>query len=288
MKTKTTKLTLTILICALHPETNQVKALERLEPRKNPPRVVESLDKKIAPYGMENDFVLEEAGSMSESANPFWWLNSGGYFTVNNGYGRSIWKELDSNDRWYKAYAKANPLDTERGSRPQNIFRLIAKKSGLHIKQEAHFVVMDYFESASPNRAGHNGIHLFSRYSNGNNTYYSGIRVDGRAVIKKKAKGVYYTLAQSKVIGGDFDRKLNPSLLPARSIIGLRSQVRERPDGSVRLSLELDIGGNEKWQEAVTVVDDGKFGGPPLTRGFGGIRTDFMDILVFGYKLQVW
>ena len=87
-------------------------------------------------YGLNQNISLQETGSASQSANIKWWLNSGGYFNVVNGIGKTIMGMLPVNDVWRTTYASSNPVDTDNGYHPQNIFRLVATGSWKNLSQE--------------------------------------------------------------------------------------------------------------------------------------------------------
>ncbi len=230
-------------------------------------------------YGLFGDRIVEEAGSMGESKDNEWWVNSGGYFFAEGGIGRTIQGELSPTNRWFKAYARANPLDTDGGSHPQNIFRLLTKKKMANSVTEACFKINSYYKSKSPNRDSHNGFLFFGRYKDGDTTYYSGLRVDGNAVVKKKLNGVYYTLVEKKIFPGTFNRETSPNLLPTGKWMGLRVIVRNDERGSARIAVFLDRENNGKWSKEIDVFDEGDFGERPIQgKGYGGIRTDFMDV----------
>lgn len=231
---------------------------------------------------------LEEAGSMSESSSPDYWVNSGGYMTVAGGWGGTIQGSLPEGDYWRQLYADDNPEDTDGGYYPQNIFRLVTRSSWLDVRQEATFMVTGDNLSESPNRDCHNGLLLFSRYLDSDNLYYAGIRVDGYAVIKKKMHGDYYTMAYNKVLQGSYNRGSNPSLIPKDTPIALRAETTDQLDGSVQIKLYSDIGGTGNWTLVAQAVDSGSgTGGTPINSpGFAGIRTDFMDVLFDNYSID--
>ncbi len=229
-------------------------------------------------YGLNANRIITEADSMSASADSDWWLSSGAYFYVNNGVGKSITGSLPSNDPWRILYNSTNPVDTDNGYHPQNIFRLVTKSSNQNESQQAYFNVSKYWLSSSPNRNASNGIFFFNRYVDQNNVYYTGIRVDGQAVIKKKENGAYYTLALNKVYSGNYNQNSNPNLIPLNTWIGLRSVVTNQPDGSVLIQVYIDKNNTGNWVLAVQTTDNGSQGGSPMTNtGYGGVRTDFMD-----------
>jgi hypothetical protein len=55
----------------------------------------------------------------------------------------------------------------------------------------------------------------------------------------------------------------------------------------VEIRLYVDIGNTGNWKLAVTAVDDGlSYGGDAIRdAGYGGIRTDFMDVSFESYRI---
>jgi hypothetical protein len=237
-------------------------------------------------YSFDANGHLQEASSMSLSSSPYWWLNSGGYFYT-GGIGETVHNSLPANDYWRLLYASTNPLDTDNGYRPQNIFRLVTRSKWGNARQQVYFRICKDNLSASPNRAASNGVLLFNRYKDGNNLYYTGVRVDGYAVIKKKIAGKYYTIATKKIFpGGIWSRTSNPSLLPKNVWMGLTSEILNNANGSVRIRFHVNQG-NGVWALVFDSVDDGRYGGAPFTQaGYAGLRTDFMDVDFDHYLLK--
>lgn len=228
---------------------------------------------------------LVEAGSAIESTSRYWWLNSGGYLNIKNGRGHTVQGSLPAGDPWRILYAQTNPVDTDNGLHPQNIFRLVTQSKWQTAAQEAFFVINKDNLSSSANRYESNGILLFNRYQDSQNLYYTGIRVDGAAVIKKKQNGKYTTLAYiPSVYPGIYNRTTNPNLLPKNKWIGLRSEVKNNPEGSVKITLYVDKGWTGRWQKVAEVTDGWANGTPITNAGFGGIRTDFMDVMFDNYR----
>jgi hypothetical protein len=62
--------------------------------------------------------------------------------------------------------------------------------------------------------------------------------VDGTVVIKKKWRGTYYPMGQTRVVTGIYDRWNRPNLLPPNRWIGIKSRVY---DGSGGVHIELSI-----------------------------------------------
>jgi len=216
--------------------------------------------------------VLQEAGSMAESSNPDFWLNSGGEFFFTSGFGHTVEGELPADNPWHQAYAQSSPVDTDGGSHPQNLFRLINRGTFRNFSQETTFTIQRLNLSRSPNRNQSNGVLLFEHYRDSDNLYYAGVRVDGAAVVKKKIHGVYHTLGLVPVYPGAYDRNRNPNLLPVGRAVTIHTDTRSNGDGSVEITLLVD--GNPTIQ-----VRDGGVGGAPIAEAsFAGIRTDFMDV----------
>jgi hypothetical protein len=230
---------------------------------------------------------IEETGSMAESASPDWWVNSGGRFCRGSGSGATIEGSLPANDRWRTLYASSNPVDTDDGYHPQNIFRFVTKALWQDVQQTAYFRIRALDMSASSNRNASNGVLFFHRYQDGYNLYYAGIRVDGAAVIKKKINGTYYTMAYRSGVypGGPYNASSNPNLIPTDRWIGLRTVI-DGNASTVTIRLELDDSAlGTGWTPIVEAEDSGQYGGPPITAtGHAGIRTDFMDVEFQGYE----
>ena len=236
----------------------------------------------------QNNFLLEESGSMEESQSSEWWLNSGGKVFIEGNSIKTIRGELPANDRWRIEYASTNPSDTDNGYHPQNIFRLVTRDKWQNFSQQVYFKINKDNLSKSINRGGWSGVFLFNRYQDGNNLYYTGVRVDGALVIKKKINGTYYTMAYKKVYPGIYNRNNKPSLLPHNSWLGLKSEVETSPSGSVSIKLYLDKDGTGNWDPVLEAVDRKEtYGGNSIINpGFAGLRTDFMDVEFENYNIK--
>lgn len=231
-------------------------------------------------YAFSKDGKLEEVGSMSQSNSPYWWLSSGAYMYLKSGIGKTIQGDLPRFDKWRLIFSASNSGETDNGYHPQNIFRMPTRNKWQNFRQEIYFKINKDNLSASPNRNASNGLLLFNRYQDGNNLYYTGIRVDGAAVIKKKINGAYYTMAYKPFFGTGYNRDTNFNLLPKNVWIGLRSEVKTNTDGTVNIKVYVDNGKTGDWVLAAEATDDGKSSGGAaiLNEGYAGIRTDFMDV----------
>ncbi len=232
---------------------------------------------------------IEEVGSASSSSNPKWWLNSGGRLAIKSGAGSTILGDLPSTDRWFTEYLSSNPEDTDGGLHPQNIFRLVQREKWKNFTQEVYFKISKINQSSSPNRNASNGVLLFNRYQTGDHLYYAGLRVDGAVVIKKKFKGTYYTLATKKIFTNSvYNLQLNPNLIPLNTWIGIKTEVKNLPDGTVSVKLFIDQGKTGTWTESLSTIDKtGSNGSNVLSaEGYAGIRTDFMDVLFDDYLIK--
>lgn len=239
-------------------------------------------------YNFNSAGTLIESGSDITSSSAYWWLNSGAKMIIKDGHGMTVQGELLATDPWRVLYNKNNPTDTDNGYHPQNIFRLLTRSKWQNMRQEAFFKINKDNLSSSSNRNASNGLLFFNRYLNSQSLYYTGVRVDGSAVIKKKLNGTYYTLAQVKgIYPGTYDRNSSPDLLPKNKWIGLRSEVTNESGGKVRIKLYLDKGWTGSWQLVAEAVDDGaKYGKAITDSGYAGVRTDFVDAEFENYRLQ--
>jgi len=239
-------------------------------------------------YEFRIDGIVQETGNLNISSSPYWWVNSGGQMILQNGVGKTIQGDLPLISVWRNTYNVNNPVDTDNGTHPQNIFRLITRTHWLNAEEESRFKINHYNLSASPNREGHNGILLLSRYTDSDNLYYAGIRVDGNAIIKKKKNGTYYTLASRKIFNGTYNRSSNPNLLPTQQWMGLRVKTKNNVNGTVTIQLSIDRNNTNTWEMIAEATDDGRsFGGAALTgSGYGGIRSDFMDLEFDNFRLK--
>jgi len=233
--------------------------------------------------------LLNEASDMSKSDNRTWWLNSGGKVFIEGNSIKTIQGDLPEDDSWRKKYSESNPTETDNGYHPQNIFRLVTRQKYKNFTQTTHFKVNGYILSDDVHRSASNGVLFFHRYQNGDNLYYAGLRVDGNAVIKKKTKGVYYTMVYQPVFQEPkYDRENNPNLMPINTWVRIRSEIEDLDSKRVSVKLYMDKDGSGTWQLVVEAIDDGKsYGGKAiLTEGYGGIRTDFMDVEFEDYKIE--
>lgn len=239
-------------------------------------------------YTFNTDGILDEIGKIDNSSSSYFWLSSGGQLILKDGTGRTIHGELGPLNKWRLAYAVSNPVDTNDGYHPQNIFRLVTRSKWQNFSQEISFNIVKSNISASRNRNASNGVFFFSRYQDSQNVYYSGIRVDGEAVIKKKVGGSYHTLVSQPFYVSDapYNRDTNSNLIPSQKWIGLRSEIRTNADNTVSIKLFVDKDKTGNWVLAAEVMDNGSSGGLPfLSEGYAGIRADFMDMEFDNYKI---
>jgi len=232
-------------------------------------------------YQFMVDGTLAEAGSMGESSSPYWWLSSGGYLVLDGGKGMTNQGSLPNGNEWRTAYNSSNSLDTDGGTHPQNIFRLVSRSTWDNVRTDASYkIVKDNF-SSSPNRNQSNGLLQMLRYKDQYNLYYAGIRVDGKAVIKKKKNGTYTTLAEKQIFPGTYSISGNVNLLPHGSWVTLRTETVTNSDGSVSIRFYVKKPG----ETAFTKVLEAKDSSNPITgSGYVGVRTDFMDVEFDNFK----
>jgi hypothetical protein len=239
-------------------------------------------------YTFNSSGSLLETGSLSESTSSYWWLNSGGLLNISNDVGQTIQGSLPTLSTWRVLYSLNNPIDTDNGYHPQNIFRLVNKILAQDVRVQSYFLIKADELSSSPNRNSSNGLLLFSRYQTSSTLYYTGVRVDGYAVIKKKINGTYYTLATKKIFfnPGTYDKVIHPNLIPKNTWIGLRSETKNNADGTVSIKLFTDIEKKGIWTLVLEATDNGVGGDALTSQGYTGIRTDFMDVQFDNYKLE--
>ena len=114
-------------------------------------------------YPFNVNGVLEEAAKSNLSTSPYWWVSSGARFYVDGGVGETLQGQLPANDYWRLAYAASNPVDTDNGYRPQNIFRIVGRSLWGDFRQQIYFLIAADNLSASPNRNASNGVLLLNR-----------------------------------------------------------------------------------------------------------------------------
>jgi hypothetical protein len=240
--------------------------------------------------GFNGSGAVREVGPEYQSGSAYWWLSSGGMLYQRERVGQTIQGELPYSDPLRQGYARANPTDTDDGRRPQNIFRLHTREKWKTFRQEVFFSVRATSTSKSWNRNASNGVLLFSRYVDANNTYYAGLRVDGGVVIKKKKAGKYSTLAFRSWFGNryDYDRTHRPNLLPRYEWLGIRTEILDLASGGTRIRLYVSEGFGKRWDLALEALDtSGGSDGPPITSaGRAGIRSDFMDLSFENYRAE--
>lgn len=245
-------------------------------------------------YSFNSPGILNEADVMQDSSSPYWWLNSGGELIIQDNAGNTMQGDAPLLNRWRIAYALSNPVDTDGGLHPQNLFRLVSKGKWENVTLQTQFYIAKDNLSSSPNRNQSNGLLLMSRYTgDGQTLYYAGVRVDGTAVIKKKYRGTYYTLAQRAVFPGTYSisaaSSTSQNLLPHDVWIGLRATTTTNGDGSVTVILSMQTSGGA-WTELLRATDSGSSSvgkTPPITGAqYAGIRTDFMDVRLGGFRAQ--
>lgn len=239
-------------------------------------------------YSFDAPGTLPEAGSAGESWSPYFWVNSGAYLWLEDGLGKTVQGALPASDPWRALYGNMNPLDTGGGFYPQNLFRLVTRSRWTDAAGEVQFKIQHTNLTDTPNRGGFSGVLLMSRYADGDTLYYAGVRMDGTAVIKKKYRGVYYTLDQKTVWPGVYDKWKNPNLIPQGRWMRMKFVSQNQPDGSVALTLYLDQWNTSAYAEAARAVDrTGVYGGTSIIAGpgYAGIRTDYQDVFMNDYKL---
>lgn len=233
------------------------------------------------------DFSLEQASEERLSDSPEWWLQSGAFLYRQNDTGQTVQGLLTEGSPWIDTYNAQNARATDGGRLPQNFFRLIKRGAWRDMTQEVYFSVGSYNAVDAPARNASNGLHLFMRYADQDNHYYGGLQVDGNVVIMRKEDGQYHVLATSRYIDGLYDRRADTSLIPQGELIGIKTEINDLPDGTVRIRVYIDEGRTYSWALALEFVDDGAvYSGSVIgEEGRAGIRTDFMDVTFDHYRV---
>jgi hypothetical protein len=233
------------------------------------------------------NYIVVETAHRKKSAHPDWWVSSGAYFISNGVVGHPIIGDLNVGDRWRREYSKNNPIDTDGGFHPQNIFRLVQKDKWGDYEQSVYVKLLRYRSSDAAGRNASNGVFLFGRYLDSDNLYYTGIRVDGLAVIKKKFDGHYHTLATAPLwpFLTPYNRVSNPNQLPMAQWFGLKSVVKNTNQG-VLIEFYVDFKGSGDWRLIISALDAGVGGAALADAGHVGLRTDFFDVVFDNYYVQ--
>lgn len=247
------------------------------------PTPTEAPKKKAVFSYFSGMYILNESPSIDSSNNDYWWVSSGGQLLVANEKASTIQGDAAEGSRWNNAYSQSNPTDTDNGLHPQNIFRLVNKQSHKNVVQSVYFKINKDNLSDSPQRNESNGLLLFNRYIDENNLYYIGVRVDGGVVVKKKVNGGYTTLSYVKYFPGEYDRNSSANLLPKETWIGLKSEIYNNDSNETVIKVYLDENDTGVWR---LVLESKDSTAELQNAGFGGIRTDFMDVEFSRYQVR--
>lgn len=238
-------------------------------------------------YSFNSTGALNETERMDLSTSPYWWVNSGGRLLMDGNFGTTMLGDAPLLDRWRLQYSLSNSLDTDGGRHPQNLFRLVSRSQWQNVRVSAQFKILKDNWSKSPNRNASNGLLFMMRYQDGDTLYYAGLRVDGTAVLKKKYRGSYYTMAQKKEYAGTYVQGGEVNVLPHQQWIALRGEAVNAADGSVTLRLFVQQA-DGSWKKLLEARDYGQYGGtsPITAKGYLGIRTDFMDVAFDSFRAE--
>lgn len=235
------------------------------------------------------DKVYEEVWESSRNFTDRWWVNSGAFFFVKSWTWSTVQWELEAGSKWQVSYSKYGGwLETDWWFHPQNIFRLILNEKFKSFNQEAYFKINRYILSTDVHRRDPNWILLFNRYVDSNNLYYTWIRVDWNAIIKKKLKWNYYTLASKKILDWVYNRDTNPNLLPVNSWIWIKSEIKNLNEKSVIINLYSDLKNDWNWILVLSAIDNVDTSSIDIINEswYAWIRTDFMDVDIDRYYIK--
>lgn len=230
-------------------------------------------------YDFRTNGTLDEAKDSASSWSPYWWVASGARLVISNGVGQTLAGDLPVSNKWNQYYAQANPVATDIGKHPQNVFQMFLRDQVLYPSEQVYVKEKTDNLGNSLNRKAWNGVSLLLRYVDSNNYYYAGMRADGGVVIKKKVDGVYKTLAYKKVFPGTYNTTTAPNLIPKGQWIGLKAVVTNEASGNPKIALYMDQGKTGSWQLAAEAIDDpNKYGKTITASGLVGIQSDFADV----------
>lgn len=235
------------------------------------------------------DKVYEEVWEDKRNFWDRWWINSGAFFNVKDWIWSTIQGELEKWSKWQRDYEEYKWwLDTDQWFHPQNLFRLILNKKFKNFEQYTYFKINKYILSNSENRYESNWFLLFNRYLDSDNLYYAWIRVDWAAVIKKKYKWEYYTLAYEKIFDWKYDRVKSPNLIPINKWIWIKTEVLNFWTDNVSIKLFIDTNNDWKWTYALGVSDKSKSSLEKVINDcwYAWVRTDFMDVDINKYYIK--
>jgi hypothetical protein len=244
-----------------------------------------SIDSNLSKFSLDifstHPVILEEAENYDASLSDSYWLNSGARTYI---YGTSsiqtIFGDLEKGSKWQLAYMASNPVDTENGFHPQNLFRLFTKDAYGDGTYQTYFKITKTILSQSPNRNESNGVLIMLHAKDNDNLYYAGLRVDGTAVIKKKIAGQYMTLGEVPVFAfAKYSKDSNPNLLPVNAWLGVQVKIKNLPHDQEDIALSIDIGDSGVWVPVIHTIDIPQNGMPTLPLpAHAGLRTDFMEV----------
>jgi hypothetical protein len=224
---------------------------------------------------------LQETLRPEESVDENWWLILGGLMNIEDDSWSTIHGELKATDSLRKKYLRTNPLDTDNGYHPQNVFKLVSRKDSHHSIQEITFSIDKYNQSRSPNRNASSGVFIIENYKDIDNFYQIGLEIDGKAVIKKKINGIYSTLGEIQLWGENdsYDNDSKPNLIPENQNVNFRIEKNQTDNA---LSFKFFLKDGDEWKLIQESIDTKEI----LPPGKVGIRSDFMDLTIKDYLLD--
>ncbi len=218
-----------------------------------------------------------DAPSSEKSTSLYFWLVSGSKITIAGGIGTTATGSSPAKSETRKEYAASDPVTSDGGTHPQNLFRMFLKDFVSEPSVQIYVKRIKDNLSNPANRNPYIGESLFARYQGEDNHYYGGLRADGAVVIKKRTGSKYQTLGSKKILPGTYDKESNYDLMPLNKWIGLKLEVLDTSKGP-QLTLYTDIGKTGTWTKVLSVVDDpARFGPPVKGAGLVGIESDFAD-----------
>ena len=203
-----------------------------------------------------NEFATANPRDTGAARSPHWEVTSGSFFR-RDGHG------------WSGAPDRVRPDRGSRNGTNSAVFRALAPPVAADSLRFALRLRIDAFGAAT--NENWDGVHLFARYRDADDTYAVSVaRRDGRLIIKKKARdrssegdGAYDNIAEGRAD------------VPVGRWVDVELRTANTPEGTVSFELRVD------GQVRLAAVDTGAGGTPPLTDpGRFGLRADNSEFSV--------
>ncbi len=199
-----------------------------------------------------NEYAYRHPADAAAHTDPIWDLTSGSLFVRN-----------------HQAYSgipdRVSPNATSSNGTDSAVFRARTKRSDFgNVTVSFDLQIQHFYDNTGVPPHSYDGVHVWLRYQSEYSLYAVTVsRRDNIVIIKKKSPGgpsnggTYNTLAS------------RPYRVPFGAKQHVQASAQTNADGSVAIELRID------GRPAVSAVDNGSIGGPPLSQpGRVGIRGD--------------